>query len=148
MQAKLYINTSDMRYLSKNLTNEKIVNDVILKDNTSDKEPTIILTSSVFDKSYNYVWLSTFNRYYAVVGKDYSQQKIILRLSRDAKASFVNEIKLCDCYAIRSNNKYNSYLNDSLYPHLQFTNPVIKAFPVSMSNTLSAVLTIAGGAGV
>lgn len=135
-----------MRYLSKNLTNEKIVNDVILKDNTSDKEPTIIISNAVMDKAYNYVWLSTFNRYYSVVGKEYSQQKIILRLTRDAKSSFVNELKNCDCIAGRSSSKYNSYLNDELYPRLQYNKPVTKLFPKGFSKKLNFVLTISGGA--
>lgn len=147
MQATFYINHSDMRYLNKTLTDAKNV-DIILKDNVDDARPVIVVSSSAIDKGYNYIYLPTFNRYYAVASKEYSQQKYILHLQRDSKASFKSELLSCDCYAVRSSNKFNTYLNDNRYPHLQFSNPIIKKFPNGFNNHLSAVLTIAGGAGV
>lgn len=135
-----------MRYLTKTKTKISDVT-ITLKDDTNRATPTIILSNSSYDSRCNYVYIDTFDRYYAVTDVTYSQQKYYLTLQRDAKASFVTDLKKCECYAVRSSNKFNTYLNDPRYPHLQFTNPVIKKFPNSFNNHLSAVLTIAGGAG-
>lgn len=147
MQAILYINNSDMRYLSKSLTLIKTVN-ITLKDDTNDAQPQIVLSNSAFDKRCNYIYIDYFERYYSILSRNYGKQRITLTLKRDAKTSFANQLLNCDCYANRSSNKFNTYLNDNKYPHLQFSNPVIKKFPNGFNNHLSAVLTIAGGAGV
>ena len=136
-----------MRYLNKNLTDAKNV-DVILKDNCDDAKPVIVLSNGALNKAYNYIYLPTFNRYYAVESKEYSQQKIILHLIRDAKTSFNTELLNCKCIASRSENRYNTYLNDAKYSRLQYSQPVLKQFTggTNFDKELSPILIIAGGA--
>lgn len=145
--ATLYINSSDTRYLEKNLTKISDVS-IILKDDTSIANPTIILSGSAFDSRCNYIYIDTFDRYYTITDKTYSKQKYILTLSRDSKSSFINELKNCKCIAYRSTNKLNSYLNDSKYPVLEYTKSYAHKFKdgQTFSKSLTYVLTIAGGA--
>ena len=141
----MYRNTSDNRYLNKTLNMLAENVPCTFKDDTSAVEPTIIISPDAYDAQCNYVYLSDTERYYYVVDRVFSQQRVELKLSVDVRSSF--DFSNCDCIALRSSNKFNTYLNDPRYPHVQFANPVLKAFPNSFNNHLSAVLTIAGGAG-
>ena len=141
----MYTNTSDNRYLHKNIT--LLAEDVpcTFKDDTSAVNPTIIISPDAYNAACNYVYLSDTDRYYFVTDRIFSQQRVGLVLSVDVLMSF--NFANCQVIAARSSNKFNTYLNDPRYPHVQFANPVLKAFPNSFNNHLSAVLTIAGGAG-
>lgn len=144
MTATLYVNTSDNKYLSKTISSLGAVT-IQLKEDTDLINPVIILENSGAVQGANYVYIDEFQRYYYIVDKVFSHQRMELSLKVDVLMSF--NFANCNVIAMRSSNKYNTYLNDPKYPHVQFTNPVIKAFPKSFNNHLSAVLTIAGGAG-
>lgn len=140
----MYRNTSDNRYLNKtlNMLSENVP--CTFKDDTSAVEPTIIISPDAYTPACNYVYLSDTDRYYYVVDRVFSQQRVELVLSVDVRMSF--NFSNCKCIANRSSNKYNSYLNDNKYTALQYANPVLKKFSGSFNKKLAYVLTIAGGA--
>ena len=139
----MYTNTSDNRYLTKSLTT--LASDIpcSFKDDTSGTEPTIIISPDAYNPACNYVYLSDTNRYYYVVDRVFSQQRIELKLSVDVRSSF--DFSNCDCIALRSSNKYNSYLNDAKYSQLAYNRPVLHKFDNSFSKNNQFILSIAGG---
>ena len=146
MSLIMYTNTSDNRYLNKNIT--QIGSSAItctFKDNTSMENPAIIISPDAYDASCNYVYLTDTSRYYYVVDVEFSQQRVILHLKVDVLMSFAAGIGAANCIALRSTNKYNSYLNDPMYSRLQYNKPVLKKFDNSFSKNNQFILTIAGG---
>lgn len=147
MSLTMYTNASDNRYLSKTLT--QIGNTPItctFKEDTNMEAPAVIISPSAYDPACNYVYLSDTGRYYYVTDVTFSHQRVVLFLKVDVLMSFATSLDNCKCIASRSQNKYNSYLNDERYPALQYNNPVLKKFPNGFNKGLSYVLTIAGGA--
>lgn len=139
----MYRNTSDNRYLNKtlNMLEENVPCD--FKDDTSAVEPTIIISPDAYDAQCNYVYLSDTDRYYYVADRIFSQQRVALKLSIDVRMSF--DFSNCNCIAIRSSNKYNSYLNDDRYSQLAYNKPVLHKFDNSFSKNNQFILSIAGG---
>lgn len=138
----MYRNTSDNRYLNKtlNMLAENVPCD--FKDDTSAVEPTIIISPDAYNAQCNYVYLSDTDRYYYVVDRVFSQQRVELKLSVDVRMSF--NFSNCDCIALRSSNKYNMYLDDNEYARLQYNEVYTKPFPNAFSKTLNYILMIAG----
>lgn len=139
----MYRNTSDNRYLHKTIN--MLAEDVpcTFKDDTSAVEPTIIISPDAYDAQCNYVYLSDTDRYYYVADRIFSQQSVGLKLSVDVRSSF--DFSNCECIAIRSTNKYNSYLNDDRYSQLAYNRPVLHKFDNSFSKNNQFILSIAGG---
>ena len=139
----MYRNTSDNRYMNKtlNILAENVP--CTFKDDTSAVEPTIIISPDAYTPACNYVYLSDTDRYYYVADRVFSQQRVELKLSIDVRMSF--DFSNCECIAIRSTNKYNSYLNDNEYSRLQYSAPVLKKFPNGFTKANKFILTIAGG---
>lgn len=139
----MYRNTSDNRYLNKtlNILAENVP--CTFKDDTSAVEPTIIISPDAYDAQCNYVYLSDTDRYYYVADRIFSQQSVGLKLSVDVRSSF--DFSNCNCIAIRSTNKYNSYLNDDRYSQLAYNRPVLHKFDNSFSKNNQFILSIAGG---
>lgn len=140
----MYRNTSDNRYLNKTLNMLAENVPCTFKDDTSAVEPTIIISPDAYTPACNYVYLSDTDRYYYVVDRVFSQQRVEIVLSVDVRMSF--NFNNCNCIANRSSNKYNSYINDNKYTALQYGNPVLKKFSGGFNKNLSYILTIAGGA--
>ncbi len=144
MTATLYVNTSDNRYLSKSISSQGSV-PAVLKEDTDLMQPVIILENSAQVQQANYVYLDDFGRYYYIEDKTFSHQRMYLSLRVDVLMSFAAGINNCDCIALRSTNKYNSYLNDAKYSQLAYNRPVIHKFDNSFSKNNQFILSIAGG---
>lgn len=146
MNFTMYTNTSDNRYMTKSITQiGQTPISCVFKENTSIENPTIIVSPTAYDHNCNYGYISDNKRYYYVVDVEYSQQRILLHLRVDVLMSFAAGIGAANCIALRSTNKYNSYLNDPLYSRLQYNKPVLKKFDNSFSKNNQFILTIAGG---
>lgn len=143
---KFYQNTSDNRYLSKSLTQKGTDISCSFKEDTTQEDPVLIISPTSYQAEANYCYISDTGRYYYIVNVTFSQQRVFVHLRVDVLMSFGSSLASCKCIASRSQNKYNSYLNDDRYPSLQYSNPVLKKFPTGFNKGLSYVLTIAGGA--
>lgn len=143
---KFYQNTSDNRYLSKSISQKGTDISCSFKDDTTQEDPVLVISPTNYQSDANYCYISDTGRYYYITNVTFSQQRVYVHLKVDVLMSFGSAISGCKCIASRSQNKYNSYLNDERYPALQYTNPVLKVFPSGFNKHLSYILTIAGGA--
>lgn len=143
MTITTYVNDSEEHVLDKTLTkiNENI--SVILKDDTNVLNPTII-TSGNISHTFNYIYISDFNRYYYVKNITYSQQRYYIECAVDVLMSFNSDIKSLNVIANRSSSYYNVYQTDSSIP---FENRnVISTQPFSGGfNGQSMLLAVNGG---
>lgn len=143
MTATLYTNTSDNKYLTKSISSLGAVS-IQLKEDTDLIKPVIILENSAAVQGANYIYIDDFGRYYYIVEKTFSHQRMELKLRVDVLMSFASGIKACDCVAARSASKYNMYLDDNQYTRLQYNQVYTKPFPNAFSKALNYVLLIAG----
>lgn len=144
MTINLYTNNSDNRTVSKSLTLLAENVSITLKENTDLVNPVIIMATSANVTGANYVYISEFGRYYYIVNKTYSQQKIHLQLSVDVLMSFASEIKAATAVCVRSSNRYNNYFRDNQVTSLTYNNYYIHKFPSGFNKTLSSVLVLGG----
>lgn len=145
MSFQMYTNTSDNRVIDKSITAVGSALSCVFKDDTSIMNPVIVVSADAYSSSCNYGYLDDTGRYYYVVDVTYSQQRCYIQLRVDVLMSFKTGIRAAQCIALRSTNKYNSYLNDPLYSRLQYNKPVLKKFDNSFSKNNQFILTIAGG---
>ena len=145
MQAKLYVNNSDDKALTKSITLVDTVS-VKLKEDTEMVNPVIILAPST-PQNFNYVYLADFDRYYFVSARTYSQQRYIVELHCDVLMSFVDEIKNLVVIADRSSARYNLFLQDNDLPIMANSNvctiPFYNGF--NSEGNEEFILAVAGG---
>ena len=113
MEMWFYNNTSDERYLNKvinELPNTRQSN-VYLKDKTNLVDPIIIL-DFIPQQSFNYAWLSEFNRYYYVREVEYYEGQYYVTLHVDVLMSFKQDINKTEVIAERSKNLWDMYIQD------------------------------------
>lgn len=142
MEAILYINNSDDRYVSKSLGSKKSI-DVTLKADTDIISPTLIL-SSIDDFTYNYLYIPTFKRYYYITNITSIRNNLMsISCKVDVLMSFKSSIKDSSGVIERSESDYNLYLEDSQTPI--YANPKIttKNFPGSLDGE-SYLIIVAG----
>lgn len=143
MTITTYSNASEEHVLDKDITkiNENV--SVVLKDDTNVLTPTLI-TSQNISHTFNYIYISDFNRYYYVKNITYSQQRFYIECSVDVLMSFNTDIKSLELIANRSSSRFNVYQPD---PHVKFLQKSIIAtqkFPYGFSGN-SMILAVNGG---
>ena len=98
MDAYLYFNKSDKRYVDKKL--ESITYDggsdhvdVEFKEDTSIEDPTFILRTQSKVLTANYIYVPNMNRYYYINSYTVSHQRIYIDCHVDVLMSFKTEFK-------------------------------------------------------
>ena len=148
MNAYLYRNDSDERYIDKNITplyNSPI--SCIFKDDTNMINPTLIFTSNVV-ANVNYIWLEDMQRYYFVRNRTYSQQRVYVECEVDVLSTYKDEIRQQNAIVSRNEFNYNLYQNDDEWKVYGYT--AIRTIPFPSGFDMSKqefVLAIAGGEG-
>lgn len=113
MNAKLYFNKTDKRYLCKDLTQVGDPLTVSLIEPTSVTDPDIILAPGTQVMKANYIWLEDFGRYYYINNYTFEYERIIAHCHVDVLQSFAPEIIKENVVFERSNkNLASKYLND------------------------------------
>lgn len=113
MNAKLYFNKSDKRYLCKDLTQVGNALTVSLIEPTSVTDPDIILAPGTQVMKANYIFLEDFGRYYYINNYTFEYERIIAHCHVDVLQSFAPEIIKENVVFERSNtNIASKYLND------------------------------------
>lgn len=115
MYIDTYINSSDKNTLNKDLTDVAKNVSVYLKEDTDQVEPTIILSNTV-SQSFNYCYISEFNRYYYVKSRTYSQQRYYVKLKSDPLMSRASNIEDLEVIAERSSSNFNLFQIDEEVP--------------------------------
>lgn len=144
MTITTYSNASEEHVLDKDITkiNENV--SVVLKDDTNVLSPTLI-TSQNISHTFNYIYISDFNRYYYVKNITYSQQRFYIECAVDVLMSFNSEIKDLNVIANRSSSYYNVYQKDDTIPFENRNVISTQNFP-SGFNSQALILAVNGGA--
>jgi len=149
MNAYLYYNKSDKRYMNKTLQSITYEGgsdhiDVEFKEDTSITDPTFILRTQSKVLEGNYIYVPNLNRYYYINDYVVSHQRIYINCHVDVLMSFKNEIKQENVIVSRQENSYNLYQVD---PKMVIYNtPVYRVlkFPGGFDSTGHFVLCVAG----
>ena len=120
MDAYLYYNKSDKRYVDKKL--ESITYDggsdhvdVEFKEDTSIEDPTFILRTQSKVLTANYMYVPNLNRYYFINDYTLSHQRIYINCHVDVLMSFKSEFKKENVIVARNETLFDMYLDDSKY---------------------------------
>lgn len=143
MTITTYSNASEEHVLDKSITKINDNVSVVLKDDTNVLSPTLI-TSQNISHTFNYIYISDFNRYYYVRNITYSQQRFYIECAVDVLMSFNADIKSLELIANRSSSRFNVYQPD---PHVKFLQKSIVAtqkFPYGFTGN-SMILAVNGG---
>lgn len=149
MNAYLYYNKSDKRYMNKTLKSITYEGgsdhiDVEFKEDTSITDPTFILRTQSKVLEGNYIYVPNLNRYYYINDYVVSHQRIYINCHVDVLMSFKNEIKQENVIVSRQENSYNLYQVD---PKMVIYNtPVYRVlkFPGGFDSTGHFILCVAG----
>lgn len=142
----LYDNHSPVNKIGKSLSDEKTISDVLLKNNTSVLRPVLTIKSSDNIFYYNYMYISTFGRYY-FIDDVRSVHDNIWEVSAhvDVLETYKTQILANQAVLRRQQNKYNTYLNDPEWKVYAYENVVAHKFSTTpFSKTLQYVLAVAG----
>lgn len=143
---KLYHNASPVNKIGKNLTDELVTSDVILKDDVSILKPVFKVRDVRSIITYNYLYCPDLQRYY-FIDDIVSVHNDLWEISChvDVLETYKNSILGQTAVIKRQQNKYNLYLNDPDF--MTYNNDTIqtKMFSSSsFSKTLSYVLVVNG----
>ena len=148
LTVKLYHNNSPVEKIGKDLTDEHIISDVLLKQNTSVSQPILVLNSAQDIYEYNYMYIPDFERYYFrddIISVHNNIWEISAHV--DPLQSFKDDI--LNNEAILENTEVvniNKYLQD---PDVFVTNCKHKTdiinFPSGLLDTGEFILITAGG---
>ena len=113
-----------------------------LKDDASLEDPVIYLTYNASLLQANYVYISDFNRYYFITGREISGKTMYLTLHVDVLMSFKSDILASVGTATRS-NFYNKNIPDKMVASLPGEN--IQYRTLSSAFTGETYVLILGG---
>lgn len=146
LTVNLYKNTSPVEKIGKTLTDEKTISDVLLKQNTSILKPVLIINSANDIFVYDYMYISTFGRYYFIDD---------IRLAHNDIWEISAHVDVLDTYATailantavlkRQEKKYNLYLDDPEFKTLNTVRVQTKKFSNSgFKKALKYMLVVNG----
>lgn len=145
MNAILYTNNSDERYVDKDLTVLHNNISCIFKGDSSVVRPTIILNHNLTGM-VNYVWLEDLGRYYFVREKTLMDNRLELQLECDVLSTYKNELRNTNAIISRNEFTYNLYLQDDKLPVYAYPAKRTIEFPSGFNmGTQQFILGIAGG---
>ena len=118
-----------------------------LKDVFTVMDPDVTLASSDDLSAYNYMKVDTLNRYYFIRPQIQSNGLWKLNAHEDVLQVFQSQIKTNSAIMARSENKFNTYLSDSIFEGLVYRRTCTIPFPVTPFTTDSGgyYLTTTGG---
>lgn len=143
MTITTYSNASEEHVLDKDITKINDQVSVVLKDDTNVVNPTLI-TSQNISHTFNYIYISDFDRYYYVRNITYSQQRFYIDCEVDVLMSFNTDIKSLELIANRSSSRFNVYQPDAQVSFLQKNIIATQKFPYGF-NGQSLILAVNGG---
>lgn len=144
---KLYHNASPVNKIGKNLTDELVTSDVLLKDDVSILKPVFKVRDVRSIITYNYLYCPELQRYY-FIDDIVSVHNDLWEISChvDVLETYKNGIKSNKAVIKRQQNIYNLYLNDPDF--ITYNNDKIQTLQfkngTGFSKNLSYVLVING----
>lgn len=137
-------NSSEVNKVSKTLTTLSTVSGT-LKEQTSIIDPVIKIQADLASFTFcNYMYISTFGRYYFVNDiKSITDNIIEISGHVDVLQTYSQEIRANTAITRRQENNWNLYLNDGTFRVYQDPKVITKAFPSGFT-TQELVLAVAG----
>lgn len=142
MVINLYINNSDSKCVSKDLTNELPITGVA-RDPVNVVNPAIeVDADNTTLAAYNYAFIEDYGRYYFMEpqGDSYNLNTIVLR--SDPLMTAAAWLRARQATITRNENLYNSYLTDPNFPAYAYTNIVTKTFPSGIESDSIILMTV------
>lgn len=120
----LYKNTAENNRIDKTEYLTKVIDlQGYLREETNIINPSIIIEYAG-EINFNYVYISTFNRYYFVNSISSVRSNLWrIELSVDVLMTYKSTILNYNCYVSRNENEYNEYIEDTYLP-LQYEKAV------------------------
>lgn len=149
MDAYLYYNKSDKRYLEKTLESITYDNgsdhiDVEFKEDSSIIDPTFVLRTQSKVLEGNYIYVPDLNRYYYINDYTVSHQRIYINCHVDVLMSFKKEIKNETIIVKRQEYKFNMYNDDSQFKVQNRTAVETIEFPSGFNSSKHIVMGVVG----
>jgi hypothetical protein len=149
MEIILYTNKSTDNTVTKNITTLATINGT-LRESCSIIDPVIKVSNAVMNNAIaakcNYAKIADFGRYYFVRNITFNGNLFEITMHCDVLSSFQTSLKSLEAVIGRNEAEYNLYLQDGYFKTYQNPHIEIQQFP-SGFNTLSYVLSVAGGGG-
>lgn len=126
---------------------DKDVTDIIdlegtLRDQSSILNPKILVELDTMPAACNYMTIAEFGRKYFVTDIVSVRNGVYQIVGRvDVLSSYATQIRACKGIVKRSENDWNTYLNDGSFKTYQVPLTVCKAFSTGFSRTPQYVLT-------
>ena len=148
MTIKLYNNKSEVNVLNKEIEEIIVLDNAHLKEGVSLRNPIFAIQKGNFTikKNVNYLYCSTFDRYYFIKNIEYGKGGVIhISCACDVLMTFKEAIKKLSCVIARQEKLFNTYLNDTEF--MCYNTPLIiqKKFPYGFSDGYCGLLTVVGG---
>ena len=143
----LYTNTSPENFLTKSLTQigTQLTGD--LREGTSIIKPGIKVQAASIPAAANYLYIADFGRYYFIDDIETAEYGLyIIKARVDVLVTYATAIKACSGIVHRSENFYNTYLDDGSFRAYSDPYIITKEFPNGFT-TQDFVLAVAGGTG-
>lgn len=142
MVIKLYITTSDPKYVEKELTGEISINGVV-RDPVDVINPVIELeNNNTTLAGYNYAYIEDYARWYFIEVQNDSYNMNTIRLHCDVLKTARAWLLARMATVSRNEKLYNAYLNDPNFSAYAYTNIVTKAFPNAITGDSIILMTV------
>ena len=143
----LYTNTSPENFITKSTTTlgTQLTGD--LREGTSIIRPGIKVQAASIPAAANYMYIADFGRYYFIDDIETAEYGLYIIKGRvDVLMTYGAAIKACKGIVHRSENVYNTYLDDGSFRAYSNPHIITKEFPNGFT-TQDFVLAVAGGSG-
>lgn len=138
---KLQTNASEENKLDKDIT-DIIDLEGVLRDASSIMRPSILVELASIPTNCNYMTITEFGRKYFVTDIVAVRDGIYQISGRvDVLSSFASQIRACKGIIKRSENNWNTYINDGTFKTYQVPQTVCKEFTTGFATTPQYVLT-------
>lgn len=144
MALKLYINSSDERYLDKSITLKHTLSNFKFKDDTSIINPQLEVAYHTDLLKCNYAYIDETDRYYYIRNIVVSDQRVYLTLEVDVLMTYRAAIRGCTGVMARQEKRWSGYLADSEGLENQYKRTTLKAFSSPFTKSLHTVLAVGG----
>ena len=138
---KLYTNNSEENRVDKELTDITTLTGT-LRAQSSIIDPVIIAELETVPKQANYMYIAEFGRYYFIKNIVCVRTGVYeITAHVDVLTSFADQLRECRGIIRRSENDWNTYLNDGVFKTYQIPQTVCKYFTTGFATTPQYVLT-------
>lgn len=144
MNANFYENSSDSRYIDKEITVKYENIPIEILQPSSVVRPSLKVSSGLIGQNVNYLYVDDLHRYYYI--RNWTMENGFIRLDCevDVLMSFKTYILNRKVIVKRQEKKYNLYLDDQKYKVQNRTATMTKKFPSGFSSSKHIVMGVVG----